>query len=267
MIAQKNQVGAQQRDDPHMGFVKQVAARLQETAPNIVFGLHLIIKTIGEQSTMELLQEVQDIEREGGMLTVDGTRRRTIGGVFFLLVKERYREQLPAKFWYATRSTTSPTKERPAPSALPMPLVPMTWPDRLTAIEELRQQEGGQATVKITLVGRPRNVLDKGTCFMLSMKDNKIPALPKGVPMPAGVAGDTLYIVFIAAKQWRKVQGVMQDPEDVLILEGYPQLDKQTGSISVFVTSAQTKKLQQVLREKQKAEASAKVEVEEVVRG
>ncbi len=35
----------------------------------------------------------------------------------------------------------------------------------------------------------------------------------------------TLSIAFVAAKQWRKVVQVMDNPEDMLILEGYSPLD------------------------------------------
>jgi molybdopterin-guanine dinucleotide biosynthesis protein len=56
-------------------------------------------------------------------------------------------------------------------------------------------------------------------------------------------------VVYIAAKQWRKVASAIRDPEDVLIIEGFPQLDAQTSSIAVFATNTTKKKLQQAQRQ------------------
>ncbi len=49
----------------------------------------------------------------------------------------------------------------------------------------------------------------------------------EGVAAPSFLATNecTLSIAFVAAKQWRKVVQVMDNPEDTLILEGYSQLD------------------------------------------
>src|SRR5205823_1722735 len=53
---------------------------------NVVL-LARIVKTIGVTKAKTLLQMTDTIEDTGGMLTNDGTRRRTRGGVFIQLVK------------------------------------------------------------------------------------------------------------------------------------------------------------------------------------
>ena len=58
-------------------------------------------------------------------------------------------------------------------------------------------------------------------------------------------------------KQWRRVAEAMKDPEDTLIVEGFPQLDAQTGSIAVFTTNTTTRKLQQAQRQTQPAQAAS----------
>jgi hypothetical protein len=83
------------------------------------------------------------------------------------------------------------------------------------------------------------------------MQSSKIPALPKGLPVPS--QANTTYSVYITEKQWKKVQEALRDPEDILIAEGYPMLDQETGTIAVFVTNTTTKLLQAAQREKQKA--------------
>ncbi|KAL5103571.1 hypothetical protein TcWFU_006787 [Taenia crassiceps] len=46
-----------------------------------------IIKTIGVKRALEFCYLTEDIEKCGGLYTTDGTRRRTPGGVFFLLIR------------------------------------------------------------------------------------------------------------------------------------------------------------------------------------
>jgi len=58
-------------------------------------------------------------------------------------------------------------------------------------------------------------------------------------------------------KQWRRVAEAMKDPEDTLIVEGFPQLDAQTGSIAVFATNTTTRKLQQAQRQTRPAQAAS----------
>jgi hypothetical protein len=82
------------------------------------------------------------------------------------------------------------------------------------------------------------------------MQSSKVPALPKGLPAPA--QANTTYSVYIAQKQWKKVEESLRNPDDLLIAEGYPMLDQQTGTIAVFVTNTTTKLLQAAQREKQK---------------
>ena len=46
-----------------------------------------ILQHLGPERTTALLTETLHCEAAGGMLTADGSRRRTPGGVFFCLVK------------------------------------------------------------------------------------------------------------------------------------------------------------------------------------
>ena len=45
-------------------------------------------------------------------------------------------------------------------------------------------------------------------------------------------------------KQWQKVAEAIKDPEDSLIIEGYPVVDGQMRGITVFAQTATTKLLQ-----------------------
>src|SRR6266853_877978 len=48
-----------------------------------------VLRTFGVDRTTAILADTLTCEANGGMLTNDGTRRRTPGGVFFQLVRQR----------------------------------------------------------------------------------------------------------------------------------------------------------------------------------
>src|SRR5689334_25146712 len=66
--------------------VDTVAEALQEPKRAL---LTQVLRTLGMDRTAAILTETLQCEANGGMLTKDGTRRRTPGGVFFQLVRER----------------------------------------------------------------------------------------------------------------------------------------------------------------------------------
>jgi hypothetical protein len=104
--------------------------------------------------------------------------------------------------------------------------------------------------VKITPVGRPGRIVEKGSVVLTTMQSSKAPTLPRGLPEPPGEP--MTCVVYIAGKQWRKVAEAIRDPQDKLIVEGYPAFDKRLGALVVFATSVATvKNLQAARREAQ----------------
>jgi hypothetical protein len=140
------------------------------------------------------------------------------------------------------QAASHPSAIRAAKPLSPSLLPAMTWEDRLSVLQVLEPEKGTVRTVKMTLIGRPGKVLDQGSCIVTMMQARQGPVLPKGLPLPAAVS--TKYVVYIAAKQWKQVAQALTDPEDVLVVEGFPPLDPQTTSIAVFATNTTTKKLQ-----------------------
>jgi len=65
--------------------VDQPAATLHE--PNVDL-LRQVLTVLGADRTAQVLQETLAYEAAGGMLTNDGTRRRTPGGTFFQLLRK-----------------------------------------------------------------------------------------------------------------------------------------------------------------------------------
>ena len=73
--------------DPQL--VQGIAAELGETEDVAQILIKRIVRTLGEERTRELVRHAKVVEEQGGMLVPDGSRRRTLGGVFFKLAKEQ----------------------------------------------------------------------------------------------------------------------------------------------------------------------------------
>jgi hypothetical protein len=66
-----------------------IAEALGETKSGPLTQIKLIIKLCGEDFAYKLLQEAQTIYAEGGMLTSNGERPRTLGGIYFYLARQQ----------------------------------------------------------------------------------------------------------------------------------------------------------------------------------
>ena len=197
----------------------------------------------GRTQARALLQQVLVLEAGDGMMVQDGSRHRTPGGIYFHLAYTTGKNKRNGK---PLKRPMVQKQGEEAPQ--PLPAVTFTWKDRIAVIQEA-EAEKGQANVKITVVGRPGKVVDRGQCIVTVMESNKVPALPKGLPTPPAVP--TKYTVYIGSKQWKKVAEAIRDPEDTLIIEGFPTMDAEIGSIAVFATNTTTKKLQMAKSVKQ----------------
>jgi len=94
--------------DPQL--VKGIAAELGETADVAQLLIKRIVRTLGEDRTRELVRQAQAVEDQGGMLVPDGSRRRTLGGVFFKLAKDQATPEERGRIWV-------PKNRRPKPKA------------------------------------------------------------------------------------------------------------------------------------------------------
>lgn len=212
---------------------RDIVHQLQETNLEAIEQIELIVQLLGLERAQEFLQEALKTEAEGGLLVRDGNRRRTPGGTFFYLVRGKVSRKDRWAIW---------------PHLAPKPKPPsFDWEERLEIVPNLLEQVWESKTVKITLIGRPGRIVEKGDVVLTSMQGSKAPSLPKGLPpVPTD---PTTYVVFIAKKQWKKVAQAIKDPQDVLIVEGYPALDKRLGTITIFTQSVTTKLLQAAKRE------------------
>jgi len=221
--------------------VDQLADALEE--PNRPL-LQQVLRMLGSDRTTALLAETLQCEANGGMLTADGTRRRTPGGVFFQLVRQqaspKERQRLFPRPTLPHRQAPSeglpPTVGVPPPQGLP-------WDEVSTIIQTLATQPPGEArTMKLTLIGRPGTVEVRGQAVVFRMQGKAPGPLPKGLP-PLPSTPALTWNVMVALRQWNRVKdSVTTNQEDQLIIEGYPALQ---GTEHVLLAQSCVSVLQQ----------------------
>jgi hypothetical protein len=217
---------------------REIAIRLEEPNRGLVYAM---VQNLGPEAALSLYEEVMRIEAEGGMATNDGSRKRTPGGLFIYLAKGHLRGKEPER------------KPRPVAPTAP-PIEPFVWEDRVSYHATLQEDLGVAGSAKLTVTGRPGRIVQRGDVVMAVLRNEKAPALPKGLPQPPT---PTDYIVYMTAKQWAKVSAALADPADILIVEGYPAFDERLKALSVFALAVTTKVTQAAKRPKPQPEQPA----------
>ena len=226
--------------------VEKLAEVLQE--PNRPL-LRQVLRLLGPDRTTEILADTLTCEANGGLLTTDGTRRRTPGGVFFQLVKERITPQKRRRL-FPYHGPQRPLRPIPQTPATPQGL---TWDQVQTIIQTLAQAPAGEAkTMKLTLIGRPGKVETHGQAVFFRLQGKPPATLPRGLP-PLPSTPALTWNMLVALRQWTRVKDSLEShPDDALIIEGYPL---QQGSQLVLVAQSCTSVALQ--REKKQAQQQA----------
>jgi PHAX RNA-binding domain-containing protein len=215
-------------DDEIQHAAQQIAATLGETYPGPVAQIERFVRLLGVEWAQTVLRETLAIEAQGGLILPDG-RRRTVGGVFFYLARQRMTPEQAALVFPRTGQ----------PQAPPVPREPMGWGQRLEAVREAGREKGKVMSVKIIVTGRPGSVVRREGTVVLTLEDNHEASLPVSVPAPP--TEPTRYLVYVAARQWAAVEPAMQNPNDILIVQGTCSYDEEAKGIAVFAASVTTK--------------------------
>lgn len=217
---------------------QEIAAQLGETDAKPLKQIASIIQHIGLEFAQNLLQETLAIEAGDGMLTQDGQRRRTPGGVFFYLARQRMPEDIREQIFYAWRVALKRRAEEEA--AYP----PFDWAQRAQALQDALAEKGEVSDVKVTLIGRPGKLERRQELAVVTMAaslgDDLV--LPSGVPTPNPQT--VTYVVYIGAKQWERVTKALEDPDDELIVNGLCAFDDELDSMAVYATQVTTRRTQ-----------------------
>jgi len=197
--------------------VDTLAEALQEPKRAL---LQQVLRTVGQDRCTAILVDTLTCEATGGMLTKDGTRRRTPGGVFFQLVKERTtRQERLRLFPQLTSPHGQGHLQRPAQGQPPA----LTWDEAHSLMQTLATEPPGEArTMKLTLIGRPGKVETRGQAVVFRLQGKPPGALPRGLP-PVPAQAPLTWNVMVALRQWNRVKDSLAvHQEDQLIIEGYP---------------------------------------------
>ncbi len=223
---------------------RRIAEELDEQGPGQQALIRRVVHELGTDLSLVFLQKAQEIESLGGMQLPDGTRR-TPGGVWFRLVKEQAPQHghpdIYKLFWYKLKPfpkeppPPTPPKERPAP---------LTWAERLGIIAKLEQGNTGMITTAVLkVIGKAGDhYAHEGGCIVLHLTSTIQPAVPREVPTPQSTP--TPYVVYVGKRLWGRIAKAAEDPEDEIIIEGFPQIDTETGTIALYAKKSTSKKLE-----------------------
>jgi hypothetical protein len=209
-----------------------------------VFLVQRAIRVIGSIRLEAILHEALRIEADGGMLTEDKSRRRTPGGTLFALMRQAlsYRER--ARLF----GVGSPSPGMP-------PRLSCTWTDVQQSISALSHTTPEEATMKLTLVGRPGPTQTRGQAVIFQLKGKAPPSLPKELPALPQTPPLT-WTVMVSMRQWNKVKASLEaHPDDRLVIDGYPTL--QEGQHILLASNCVSVAMQRAQKEQQRATQEA----------
>jgi hypothetical protein len=95
--------------------VKTIAHTLGESEPAPLQQLQAVVNILGSEQALALCEKAVEMEQQGGMLTKDGTRRKTVGGIFFYLVRGSGNKAVK-KLWPPPRKKPTATPDSPPAS-------------------------------------------------------------------------------------------------------------------------------------------------------
>lgn len=222
----------------------EIADQLNETEKQARRQIVFIIKDMGLEFAQTVLQETLAIEAQGGMMLPDGSRRRTPGGVFFYLVRDRVPAKVRYQIFRPQNSTPRPkTTAKPTPSTSTFP-----WDQRQEIVAPLLEAPGNTTTVKAVLIGSPERIKHQADYVTFQLiSTTKMAAFPRGVPRPE--LPSPTYTIYVASKQWKRVEEAAADKEDTLIIEGMCAYNPEIKGVALYATNITSKGLEAKKRE------------------
>src|SRR3712207_4152715 len=118
-----------------------IAAQLGETERIPQQTIWRCVRVLGAERTQAFVAQALEVEANGGMLIPDGSRRRTLGGIFFYLVRTQVSDaeaiQINRAWRWQQWKQRQPAKLKvPAASAAPV-VPPFVWDEAQPIIAEL----------------------------------------------------------------------------------------------------------------------------------
>ncbi len=233
----------------HKQIANEIIAKLGEKEPKPVKQIHTIVEMCGPEFAQTLMQDTLKVEADGGMLISSGQRRRSIGGVFFHLARNRVSEELREEIFYNWRVTERRRREYEAQFPA------FDWANRHGLIEKLYASSGEIKEMNVNIIGRPGEIERREDLVVTTMayEINEKMTLPRGVP--SIVPQTVMYSVYISSKQWEQVEDAIKDPNDEMIVDGICLYDQETETFVIYATQVTTRKMRKTERNKAKVKS------------
>ncbi|MDX2077629.1 MAG: phosphorylated adapter RNA export RNA-binding domain-containing protein [bacterium] len=217
-------------------FADEISDALGETQEKPRNQIRNVVRYCGIEFTQAIYDDMLEIEANGGMLVLTGERRRTQGGVFFQLVRERVdqdtRERIFVYWVYSQKQFVS--KESI--------YEPFIYAERAQVLMRLLADPGEVEEVNITLIGRYKEIERRQALVIVAMRATVADGftMPAGVPIPPK---ETDFVVYISIRQWEKAEPILQaDETDLLMVTGFCAYDEEMKALAVYTTHASTRK-------------------------
>jgi len=158
----------------------EVVAQLGEADVNPKWQIVRAPRLLGGERVRAYVARAFEVEAAGGLLLADGSLRRTLGGVFFHLIRMDVGSK---EFYRIVRPQTSGQGAAPqAGSTAAVAAPPLEWSSfGATAIEAV-SAAGEATTIKLPVIGRPGTVVERSDMVFVAVRSEIAPSLPKGAP-------------------------------------------------------------------------------------
>lgn len=223
-------------DNSFSPLAQEIADELNETLREPITQIERALTYCGVETVQQLLEETRAVEAKGGQMVPDGSRRRTIGGVFFNLLREKVGRIMWGRIHI--------------PSHLRHYTDPLKWEDRLDLFRAAMSHPGEATAARLLVFGRPTDVKQRdGFVIVTVYSGGEWPTLSRELPQLPDLP--TTYKVCIVSRQWRKIAGLLRNPQDKLIAEGYAVPNPQQPVVVLFAIRATTHLQQKIVRTRQ----------------
>jgi len=211
-------------DPATLQLVDELAAQLDETEDEPRATLLRAVLRLGADATRALLADALAVEAGGGMWLGDGSRRRTPGGVFFYLLRQRAAKPDRLAIFYPDYT----------------PIVPLT-DDELRALlaDAPAWPRATPQQARLRLSGRPSKIpppdlVPETPYVIFNLASGAAQAPPLSSDLPS-VGVTTTYRVLASTAQWRKIApALVRQPETWIGVVGLPAINpKRPGVITV----------------------------------
>jgi hypothetical protein len=117
--------------NPITSTATAIATQLGETVGGARATIWRTVRTLGPERAHAFVTQALEAEANGGMLIPNGSRRRTLGGIFFYLVRTQVTDDEAMQInrawrWQQWKQRQPATAKAPAAPA-PPPLAPFAW--------------------------------------------------------------------------------------------------------------------------------------------